>query len=187
MTFQSRSPITAYSFFRVLKNGAAVHEETSEMQMRSSSCRPSTSWTSEVECNFLYSTALVPRYWKFLCECKGQNPHIVLDVAVAQALWFIFLPLLIIQMLARTSLSKTLFAQHMLTGPTQGHLAQQTQRISCSRSRIDSTPTIHPLLSLRFPPTATPTLSSPVYAPLSFTLFFNPSHSLIVSTARTRS
>ncbi|THG95315.1 hypothetical protein EW026_g6315 [Hermanssonia centrifuga] len=77
VTFQSRSPITAYSFFRVLKNGAAVHEETSEMQMRSSSCRPSTSWTSEVECNFLYSTALVPRYWKFLCECKDVSSYII--------------------------------------------------------------------------------------------------------------
>lgn len=73
VTFMSRAPLTAYSTFRVSKNGAAnIHSEHTELEMLSSSCMPTAQWPSEMECTFLYRTQFVPRFWETLCRSAGE-------------------------------------------------------------------------------------------------------------------
>lgn len=73
VTFMSRSPLNAYSSFRVLRDGREVHTERSELNMRSSSVMPTPQWPSEMECTFWYTTAFVPQYWEHLCASSGKS------------------------------------------------------------------------------------------------------------------
>lgn len=81
VTFRSGSPVNAYSSFRVLRNGECIHEEQTELEMRSSSCMPAQQWPSEMECTFYYSTRLVPKYWSTLCEENGTPPNFLTNFA----------------------------------------------------------------------------------------------------------
>ena len=74
VTFKSGTtlPPSSYSCFRVYKDGAQVHQETTQLELSQSSCMPSQQWTQDVECMFLYSTRLVPQFWSRLCEAAGQ-------------------------------------------------------------------------------------------------------------------
>lgn len=71
VTFKAGSPLSAQSSFRVMKDSSVVHTETTDLDLCSSSCMPAAEFPSEMECTFLYSTTLVPRYWSQLCECLG--------------------------------------------------------------------------------------------------------------------
>ena len=74
VTFMSRAALQAYSSFKVMKVGAgssALHSEQTELELLSSSCMPG-SWSSEIECTFLYRTAFVPRFWDSLCRASGE-------------------------------------------------------------------------------------------------------------------
>ncbi|KAH8103614.1 hypothetical protein BXZ70DRAFT_742591 [Cristinia sonorae] len=79
VTFRSGTPIQAYSAFRVLKNGHCIHTEDTELDMRSSSCMPAQQWLSEMECIFYYSTRLVPRYWRTLCEMHDLSTYSIVQ------------------------------------------------------------------------------------------------------------
>ncbi|THH27835.1 hypothetical protein EUX98_g6350 [Antrodiella citrinella] len=81
VTFRSGSPVNAYSSFRVLKDGQCIHNEETELEMRSSSCMPAQQWPAEMECIFYYSTRLVPKLWSFLCKKNDLNAYsIVQDI-----------------------------------------------------------------------------------------------------------
>ena len=72
VTFKAGSPLSAQSSFRVMKDSSVIHTETTDLDLCSSSCMPAAEFPSEMECTFLYSTTLVPRYWPQLCECLGM-------------------------------------------------------------------------------------------------------------------
>lgn len=72
VTFRSRTPLNAYSYFRVLRDGIEVHVERTELNMRSSSLMPTPQWPSEMECTFWYSSSFVPQYWEQLCADPGK-------------------------------------------------------------------------------------------------------------------
>ena len=71
VTFRSASALTAHSSFRILYNGAVVHTEDTPLELRSSSCMPAAQFSSEMDCSYLYSTTLVPRFWRKLCDSSG--------------------------------------------------------------------------------------------------------------------
>ncbi|TCD65389.1 hypothetical protein EIP91_002722 [Steccherinum ochraceum] len=79
VTFRSRSPVNAYSSFRVLRDGQVFHREDTELEMRSSSCMPAQQWPAEMECIFYYSTRLVPRLWSTLCEKNDLTAYSIIQ------------------------------------------------------------------------------------------------------------
>ncbi|KAL4249143.1 TEC1 family protein [Abortiporus biennis] len=74
-----RSPtaIDAQSCFVVRLNNTRVHTETTKLDQRSNSLMPAPQWPYEPECSFLYSTTLVPRYWKQLCELTDLSSYTI--------------------------------------------------------------------------------------------------------------
>ncbi|KAK7691360.1 hypothetical protein QCA50_004758 [Cerrena zonata] len=79
VTFKAGSPLSAQSSFRVMKDSSVVHTETTDLDLCSSSCMPAAEFPSEMECTFLYSTTLVPRYWSQLCECLDLSPYRIIQ------------------------------------------------------------------------------------------------------------
>lgn len=73
VTFRAATALTAHSSFRVLYNGAVIHNEDAPLELRSTSCMPAAQYSSEMDCSYLYSTTLVPRFWRKLCESSGTS------------------------------------------------------------------------------------------------------------------
>ncbi|KAL1940328.1 hypothetical protein VTO73DRAFT_8900 [Trametes versicolor] len=83
VTFMSRTPLAAYSTFKVSKNHAGhIHSERTELEMLSSSCMPAPQWPSEMECSFLYRTQFVPRFWETLCRSADPSAFTVVQEIV---------------------------------------------------------------------------------------------------------
>ncbi|GBE80894.1 hypothetical protein SCP_0306150 [Sparassis crispa] len=82
VTFMSRTPLTAYSSFRVLQNDRRVHEERTELELCSSSCMPAPVWGAPMECTFLYKTLFVPQFWQRLCDCNDPTSYTIVQEIV---------------------------------------------------------------------------------------------------------
>jgi len=69
VTFTSRSSMAAHSFFTVLRDGQAVHSETAEVSLLSTSV---DAGPSDIDCIFYYTAPLVPTFWANICQDRGK-------------------------------------------------------------------------------------------------------------------
>lgn len=69
VTFTSRSSMVARSSFTVLRDGQAVHNETAEVNLLSTSV---DAGPSDIDCIFYYTAPLVPGFWSTICQDQGQ-------------------------------------------------------------------------------------------------------------------
>jgi hypothetical protein len=69
VTFTSRSSMTAQSFFTVLRDGQAVHSETADVNLLSTSV---DAGPSDIDCIFYYTAPLVPNFWTNICQDRGK-------------------------------------------------------------------------------------------------------------------
>jgi len=61
--------MAAHSFFTVLRDGQAVHSETAEVNLLSTSV---DAGPSDIDCIFYYTAPLVPTYWSNICQDRGK-------------------------------------------------------------------------------------------------------------------
>ena len=74
ITFLSRSPISANSFFTVFSHEVAVYSEVSKLVLLDP---PGSETLPDAEDTFFYTTTLVPSYWKTIIESAGGFRYIV--------------------------------------------------------------------------------------------------------------
>ena len=74
VTFKCVTALSAdsYATSRLVKDNTVLFQETTKLEMCSSSCTPNQ-WSVEPECTFLYSTRLIPSNWARLFQCSGQS------------------------------------------------------------------------------------------------------------------
>jgi len=70
VTFTSRSSMTAQSFFTVQRDGQAIHSETANVNLLSTSV---DAGPSDIDCIFYYTAPLVPSFWRTICQDRGQS------------------------------------------------------------------------------------------------------------------
>jgi len=73
VTFISQSSVMPYSSFSVMLDGACAHSEVADFK---SSTVPGSS--PDAESVFCYSTTLVPRYWRQLCESADPTRYSII-------------------------------------------------------------------------------------------------------------
>lgn len=61
--------MAAHSFFTVLRDGQAVHSETAEVNLLSTSV---DAGPSDIDCIFYYTAPLVPTFWSNICQDRGK-------------------------------------------------------------------------------------------------------------------
>lgn len=85
VTFTSRSSMAAHSFFTVLRDGQAIHSETADVNLLSTSV---DAGPSDIDCIFYYTAPLVPTFWSNLCQDRGKLflPHRMGDFAGVSSL-----------------------------------------------------------------------------------------------------
>lgn len=69
VTFTSRSSMAARSSFTVLRDGHAVHSETANVNLLSTSV---DAGPSDIDCIFYYTAPLVPTFWSTICQDHGE-------------------------------------------------------------------------------------------------------------------
>lgn len=69
VTFTSRSSMVAHSYFTVLRNGQAIHSETADVNLLSTSV---DAGPSDIDCIFYYTAPLVPTFWGNICRDRGK-------------------------------------------------------------------------------------------------------------------
>jgi transcriptional enhancer factor len=67
VTFRSSSAINAYSTFNVSLNDVLIHTESTELKLLDSH--------PEGDDALLYSTPMVPRFWKTICQSDGKYEY----------------------------------------------------------------------------------------------------------------
>lgn len=70
VTFTSRSSMTANSFFTVLRDGQAIHSETADVNLLSTSV---DAGPSDIDCIFYYTAPLVPAFWSTIRQDHGKS------------------------------------------------------------------------------------------------------------------
>lgn len=69
VTFTARSTIAAHSSFTVMRDGQAIHSETADVNLLSTSV---AAGVSDIDCIFYYTAPLVPAYWSNICHDRGK-------------------------------------------------------------------------------------------------------------------
>lgn len=77
--------MAAHSFFTVLRDGQAIHSETADVNLLSTSV---DAGPSDIDCIFYYTAPLVPTFWSNLCQDRGKLflPHRMGDFAGVSSL-----------------------------------------------------------------------------------------------------
>jgi hypothetical protein len=61
--------MVAHSFFTVLRDGQAIHSETADVNLHSTSVNAEP---SNINCTFYYTAPLVPTFWSNICQDHGE-------------------------------------------------------------------------------------------------------------------